>query len=688
MKLPAVRSDVGYVKFEGGMDLASPALSITAGCAADGMNYEAGVTGVFGGFRRIDGFERYSGKPSPSDAFYWYASAILSGTPVVGDTITGVSSAATGVIARIDGSALSLTKITGAFVAEAFTGGGGGTLTVAPTRGGYSAGVDDATSLNAAADIYRADIGTVNGARPIRGGWTYKGVQYAFVDNAGGTACEMFKSSSSGWTAVALGRKLAFTSGGTYVPAEGDTITGELSGATAVLTRIPLETGTYAAGDATGQYIFASQTGTFQVETVKVGATLNVANVAGNSTAITLAPAGRYEFVNYNFYGSTDTLRMYGCDGVNKSFEFDGATFVQINTGMALDRPLHISAHKKMLQLSFYGSTQTSGVGTPYKWIAALGATEIGIGDSVTGYLVQPGDTLAIFARNSTHQLIGSSTNDFVLKPLSPETGGIPYTTQNLGNRAYALDDRGIIELTRTQAFGNFDSATVSRKVQSLINTMRSVVVASSVYKSRNQYRLYASNGTGLVMTTDGDIVTGLMPFDYNSGRTDNLINPTCAWNGEDSTGKDVVFFGADNGYVYQADKGSSFDGYEIQAYLRMPFNNLKSPRHNKEYFKAVLEMTSVSYAEIRFQPEFSYGDSDIQGHAIAASAVQGTGGYWDVAQWDTFFYDARSVNSPEFDINGSGSNMSLLFYSFNDLDLGHTLQGVLIHYILRSLAR
>jgi hypothetical protein len=686
MKYSAPPTQTGYVQFGGGLDLASPALSIAPGSAADAMNYEPGV---YGGYKSIDGFERSDGRASPSDATYYYANATLTGSPAVGNTITGVTSAATGVIARIDGTVLSLTKITGTFVAETFTGGGGGSFAAAPVFRGYSTGSDDAISLNAAADIYRADITTVNGARPIRGIWIYKGVRYAFVDNAGGTACEMFKSTSSGWSAVALGRELSFTSGGTYVPAEGDTITGETSGATAVLTRIPLESGTYAAGTAAGRYIFASQTGTFQAETVKVGLNLNIANIAGNSSAITMAPSGRYEFVNYNFTGNTDTLRMYGCDGVNRAFEFDGTVFVPINTGMTVDKPTHIIAHKKMLFLSFYGSSQNSGIGKPYQWTPITGATEIAVGDTITGYALQPGNALAIISRNQMEQLAGSSDADFVKTPLSVESGAIAYTIQSIENKTYALDDRGIIEVSRSQNFGNFDSGTVSQKAQALVNTMRSKVVGSSVYRSRNQYRLYGNDGTGIIVTVSAtNNAVSMMPFDYNSGRTTNLVNVTCISSGEDSTGKDVVFFGADNGYVYQADKGSSFDGEPIQRFLRMPFNNIRSPRSLKEYMKSVLEMTSTGYAEIRFQPEFSYGDSNIQSHVTLDETVQGAGGYWDVDTWESFFYDAKTVNSPEFNITGSGINLALIFYSNNDTDLGHILFGMLINYIVRSTLR
>ena len=148
-----------------------------------------------------------------------------------------------------------------------------------------------------------------------------------------------------------------------------------------------------------------------------------------------------------------------------------------------------------------------------------------------------------------------------------------------------------------------------------------------------------------------------------------------------------MVFFGGDNGYVYQADKGSSFDGEDIEAYLRIPFNNI-APRTIKRFRKSLLEMSSVGYTSIRFQPEFDYGDAYFASHALQTATGQGTGGFWDVSTWGQFFYDARTVNSPEFDIEGSGLNMALIFYSKSDIDLGHALQGMQVHFSPRRLAR
>lgn len=679
MNIPSVPIQTSYVKFARGLDLISPVMSINPGMALSAMNYEPGIEG---GYKRIDGFERYDGRPSPSEAVYYYLSYTLTGAVAVGNTITGATSGATGYVFTVGTGYLLITKLTGTFVSGENINVGGspqGTLTAAPILNGQRNGYDDAVALNAAADVYRADIMKVNGAaRSIRGGHIYKGVNYVFQDNAGGTACEMFKSTAGGWVSVSLGRELSFTSGGTYVVDEGNTITGAISGATAVITRVVLESGSWAGGNAAGRFIFASQTGTFQAEDLNVGATLNVATIAGNSSAITLSPLGTYKCVTNNFTGSTDTERMYGCNGVDRAFEFDGTVFVPIRTGITIDKPVNIAVYKKQLFLSFFGSSQSSSVGNPYVWSAVTGAAEIGIGGTITNYAVTK-RALLIFARNRADQLTGSTTSDFVLDPLSETAGSISNTVQNLG-ATYGLDDQGIRQISTTANYGNFEEANVSERVQSLIDRIRSKVVASAVYRARGQYRLYGSDGSGIVMTVKNERVVGFTEFKYP-------VNVTCAWTGEDSTGKDVVFFGADNGYVYQADKGSSFDGEDIEAYLRIPFNNI-SPRTIKRFRKSLLEMSSVGYTSIRFQPEFDYGDPYYSSHILQTTTAQGTGGYWDVNTWGEFFYDAKTVNSPEFDIQGSGLNMALIFYSKSDIDLGHTLEGMLVHFTPRRIAR
>jgi len=657
-------------------------LSIKPGALLRGMNY---VALAEGGYERIDGYERYSGKPSPSAAVYYRAPCTFTaGGPAVGNTITGAVSGSTGVVITVGTDYINYTKRSAAFDAtEIFNVGGvaKGTFTAAGSVSGEPTALLHATALNLAADQYRADIAKPAGTYAIRGIALLAGVLYAFVDNAGGTAGEIYKATAAGWVNVPLFHQISFTTGVAAI-SDGNTITQLVSGATALVKRVVLESGTWAGGTAAGRLIITTITGTFNaVDALQVAAATK-ATASSLATEITITVGGRYETINHNFTGSTATNRVYGCDGVNHGFEFDGTTYVPIHTGMAVDKPSYVSALKYQLIFGFHGSSQNSGVGVPYEWTVVTGAGELALGDDISGYSVEA-KTLLIMSRNSSHQLSGENIENFILDPLDAEIGAIPRTIQSAG-KTYCLDDRGIIQITRAQEFGNFNLGTVSGKVQKVINSIRAVVVASSVFRAKNQYRLYGSDGTGLCMT----IGVGELGLEYYFTEFLYPVNVACTVSGEDSTGKDVVFFGSDNGMVYQADKGSSFDGEDIEAYIWLPFNHSKSPEVLKSYRKATIEMTATGYAVLRFGVEFSYGDTDIQPHRTETKTISGTGGYWDLADWDEFYYDTKVVLNPSISIAGDGTNISPIIYSKSDIDLGHKLDGVIIQYTPRRLVR
>ena len=100
---------------------------------------------------------------------------------------------------------------------------------------------------------------------------------------------------------VSLGRSLAYTSGGTTEIEPGDTITGITSGATAVVTNISLDSGTWAGGDAAGTIYFMTQTASFQSENIKTSPSGQEATVGGNSVVYEALAGGRFEFDTYNF---------------------------------------------------------------------------------------------------------------------------------------------------------------------------------------------------------------------------------------------------------------------------------------------------------------------------------------------------------------------------------------------------
>ena len=715
-KLPQPNFKMDYVPLQGGEDLITPSLTVDPGRAYLTQNYELDVDGRY---RLIDGYEAFDGRPKPSAANYYILNFDHGATEInVGDIVTGAVGS---------GEALLIRHLTGTWAG----GDAAGYLVLFNVTTGYvdnenllvgaavMATANGVESLNGADtdtldSIYtisaiaarRADIAAVPGSGNILGVWLFNGTVYAFRNNAGGTAGAMYKSSAAGWVLCTLGRTVAFTSGGTTAIAEGNTVTGAVSGATGVVGRVILASGTWAGGDAAGTLVLTSQTGTFQAENLDVGASLDLATIGGNSTATTLPVGGTYRFITHNFGGHAGQRRMYGCNGVGKAFEWDGTVFVPLTTGMVTDTPTHIIAHRNHLFLAFPGgSVQHSSLPAapadpvfPYKWSVVTGAGEIGIGDEITGFLSMP-TVMAIFARNSTYLLYGASSTDWDLRGHSDEAGAISNTVQKIGAGIY-LDDRGLTSLTATDKYGDFQANALSKFIEPYLKAVKSLVQSSARVKTKNQYRLFLTNLGAITLTLDGEKVIGFTRQAY-----DKL--PVCVCSAENSSGDEEIYFGSTDGFVYQMDVGTSFNGNPIEATIKFHFNHLDTPSIVKRIRKITLELDAPIYTYINANVEFDYGETGNPGEFYA---TESPGGTWDISSWDSFVWNGRSVSSTPIKVDGNGMNFSLTIYhsgewelqpegGFGELPLSfprtgvtnaqpHTIQGYTVHYDLRKVQR
>ena len=461
---------------------------------------------------------------------------------------------------------------------------------------------------------------------------------------------------------------------------DGIVITGVTSGATATVSRVVLESGSFAAGTAVGRFIFATQTGTFQSEFVKNAANVNIATIAGNSSNITLPIGGRYETTVANFGGGTANYKLYGVSGVNNAFEFDGTTYVPIKTGMAVDTPSHICFHKQHLFLSFGASVQFSALGLPYQWVPLLGAGEIAMNAEVTNLLVLPGDqssgALGIYTRSDTSVLYGTSSATFSLSTFNSGTGAFPYTAQNM-DQAYVLDDRGIMSLGTSLNFGNFVPAALTMNIPKFIEQHRGLSVGSTVNRDKGQYRVFFSDGSALYLTILNGRILGSMPMQFQ-----HSIN--CAIDSEGTTGGTVQFFGSTNGYVYQMDLGTSFDGDFIPANINLVYNSIKSPRILKRYRKAAVELSGDSYAEIQFGYDLGYRTTALTQAEDASYQNDLRSSYWDEMVWDNFVWDGSDISPSEIEVSGTAENIAIRISSNSDLFSSFTVNNIIVHYTLR----
>lgn len=667
--------------FAGGWDQVTPPLFMASGFVRQTQNYEADV---ISGYGRIIGYERHDGRTSPSSGSYSIISITLTGTISVGDTVTGVTSSATGVVIAVpDSDSIVVTKISGTFQdAEVLNVGGSpqATTTSEAITDGASTTLLHAQYNNLAADEYRDDIAAPTGSGSSLGVIRFGGVTYTIRNNAAATAANVWKSTASGWSQVALLNEISFTVGGATEPAEAETLTQ--GGVTATLKRVVATTAstTWATTTAAGRLIisnpaggdFAAGAATFSGG---AGCTLSAAQ-----TAITLQPTGRYSFVVDNFGGAITTNRIYGCDGVNRGFEFDGTILVPISTGMTTDTPNHIHVHKSHLFFSFGASVQHSGPGTPYIWSVILGASELGMGDTVNGFQTQPGSesvgALAIFTRNKTSVLYGTSVANWQLMPYRKELGAYAYTIQDIGKTLF-LDDQGITTFQTAQEFGNFAHNAISARIKTWLNSQRTKAVDSCVVRDKGQYRLFFSDGYALYVTIIGNKVVGIMPILF-------LDAVTCSWSSEESDGTETIYFGSDNGMVYQMDKGTSFDGEDIDSYMFLAWDFLKSPRTLKRFHDCMLEISGSGYAAISFAYELGYNSTNIaqpDAQTVATNFV--SAGVWDAAGavWDIGIWDGQTLTPSTFDMPGEAENISLVIWQTSDYHEAIKFSGAVIHY-------
>lgn len=675
LKTPPVQYDL--IRLAGGLDQVTPTLSLPPGVARRAANFECSITG---GYTRIAGYERYDGRPNPSDANYNLLNCALTGTVAVGNTLVGSASAATGKVIALADTKIIITRETGTFLSgEQITVSSTVVGTITLVEGVAADGFEDATYKSLAANDYRADIQAVPGSGPVLGVAYYKGDVYAWRNAVGGATSNMYKSTSSGWTQVVLGKELGF-SNGSNVLNDGETITGQTSGATGVIARVVLESGTWGASTAAGRLILSSTTGTFIAgENLRIGGTVH-AHATGAATQITLGPGGHYETVIANFGGGTQNYKLYGCDRVNRAFEFDGTTYVPIRTGMSVDAPKHIAFHKQHLFLSFDASLQFSALGYPYQWTPLLGAGELAMNGDITNLLVLPGDqssgALGIYTRNDTSVLYGTDSSTFALSTFNTGTGGIAHTAQNMDS-AYVLDDRGVMSLGTSLNFGNFLPASLTMNIRPFIQTRRNLAVASLVNREKGQYRIFFSDKYALYMTILNGKVLGAMPIQFEHA-------VTCAIEGESPDGTATSFFGSTDGYVYRLDAGTSFDGLPIAANFNLVYNSTKSPRMLKRYRKASMEMTGDSYADVAFGYDLAYRSQYLSQAPDSNHDSDLRATFWDSMTWDNFIWDGADIAPTEISMEGSAENMAIRVSSVSAILESFTVNTIILHYTMR----
>lgn len=683
-QMPPIQYDI--VQMQGGMDQMTPMLNMPTGMVVSSLNFECSL---LGGYSRIDGYERYDGHTSPSASVYTleYVTSFVN-LPVVGNTITGNTSGATASVLAVGANYIVLFPLAGIFIAGETLKVGATVIGVQTNPTGALTALQAVTYTSLAANYQRNNISPVPGSGSVLGVFVYNDVTHAFRANVAGTNVLLYKATTAGWVNIPYSYELYFTSGST-MPTEGMTLTQ--GGVTATIQRVVTQNAisNWTTNAAVGKLII----------TTPVGGNFAAGNATypGGNVGVTVAPTqtamlpnGKFEIDIGNFSGQSNTLRAYGCDGVNRCWEFDGTVFVPIDTGFTPDAPVHLSIHKNFLFVSISASLGFSAPGLPYDWTALDGAGVIAVGDNITNLLELPGAqttaSMGVWGRSTTYILYGTGQSTWNLVPLNTGCGAMPYTAQNMAH-TYIMDDRGVIDMQETLNYGNFEIDTITYRVNKFIADKRLLVVGAALNRHLSQYRLFCSDGSGLYITNlHGqfawqNIASGAMPVLFP--------NPVyTVFEHKMTNGDEVTFFGSTNGYVYQLDKGTSFDGQPISAFLQFNHNHISSARILKRFRRAMIDITSDSYFQCDFGYLLDYGRNLTLQPNYTTYGDKVVIPLWDSFTWDAFTWDGVSNSPLECDMNGTSTNYAMAFRSYSAIFNKFTLNSAVIAYTNRRNQR
>tara|TARA_R110001592_G_scaffold103534_1_gene291683 strand:+ start:432 stop:2414 length:1983 start_codon:yes stop_codon:yes gene_type:complete len=624
------------------------------GSARTLRNFEPSIEG---GYRRILGFDKYD-------------SAIIPpyGAPVVN-------------AASQSGTTLILSSIHTTPVA-------GDTFTIAGVSGTYTI-ASGGVSYVAATNTVTLTLSTSLASSPANGAAiTFATTTTSYLAHGLGVFIDR--------VIVAKNNDLFTTAGSGYtkinIPSYGTVLVnaGSQSGATLAVDAL---TAAPKLGDVfTVAGIDKVYTVTANATVASGGSTLaispNLASSPADNAAVTFISTAREGATKTRFcrYNYTGTEKIAIVDGFNYPALWDNTTFTILHSA-----PSDVLASKFVETFKnqlFFAKGSTLTFTAPYTdsdFTAASGAGSLSIGAEITG-IITFREQLVIFTETSIFQLVGNTSSDFQLKPVTRDIGCIDTDTiQEVGGDIMFLGPDGLRLLGGTDRIGDYGLGVVSKNIQNQVTDLitSSTSFSSVVIRGKSQYRLLGfstniteENAQGVLGTQfsaqGGEDISwaetrGIRSYVADSRFYNNV---------------ETIVFANDDGYLYQMEEGNSFDGANIKTTFATPFVPISDPRTRKTFYKAFLytdPQGSVSF-EMSLKLDFDQKDV-IQPTQIDFNNATGTVAFFGAATYgSTAVFSGKLLKLFSTQLIGSGFTASFQFQS-DSTDPPFSLDAITIEY-------
>jgi len=603
-------------------------------------NFEPSVEG---GYRRIEGYDKYDSNIIPP-----YGAPVVHGASQSGTTLIIAAIHTTPVA----GDTLEVAGVTGTYTIAS----GGVTYDATNNRATLTLSTSLASSpANAAAVTFKTTISN----------YLTLGLA-AWEDSA--IVCknaDIFKTGGSGFTKI-------------NVPDYGTPLVNGASQTGSSLAIDGLDSAPQAGDAFKIAGIDLIYTVTANATVTSGGATLAInpalASSPADNAVITFLStsresANKSRFAKYNFNG---TEKIAIVDGLNEPALYDNTTFTVL-----LDAPADVVGATFVAEVKnhlFFAKGTTVTFTAPYAdtdFSTANGSGSINVGGTITALTVFR-QQLIIFTENSIHQLTGTTIADFSLQPITIDIGCIDSDTiQEIGGDVMFLGPDGLRLLSGTDRLGDFGLAVVSKTIQSTMTGFISsnTSFTSCVIREKSQYRILGYNNNITQENAQGILATQFAP-QGGEGMAWAETRGIRAYVADSDYNQnvEVVLFSNNDGYLYQMESGNSFDGINIQTTFATPHLPISDPRKRKTFYKLFLytdPQGSVAF-DVSLKLDFD-SQGTIQPAPISIQNTQGTVGFFGTGIFGVTRFGTKLLKLFQTQVVGSGFTVSFQFESEDD---------------------
>lgn len=322
------------------------------------------------------------------------------------------------------------------------------------------------------------------------------------------------------------------------------------------------------------------------------------------SVATAAFNGGKCRFADFNFSGVHKIVMV---DGVNAPAVFNDST----NTMTYMTPPADVVGAEFVAVFKgtvFYAKNNQLIFTAPFNesdFSAANGAGTISVSHDITGLAVFR-DQLIVFSRNKVQRLSGSTIADFQLSPITDTIGCINSDTiQEVGGDIMYLAPDGIRLLSATDRIGDFGLEIASDPIAADAKSFsdNATTFSSIVLREKAQYRIF-----GYVESEQDEVARGLIATKFSAQGASSIAWATTKGikayvaDARYTESSERVIFANEDGYVYEMESGSSFDGEIIEAIFESPYMAVTDPRTRKTFYKL------TTYLELNGPIEITLG--------------------------------------------------------------------------------